>query len=93
MIKLEVLEERIAEKEERFNELLRYLGHQYCHDLEPLAVGFKRCVAQLLLDQFRIYLIAAIIFFFEDRIFQLNSIFVVQNLYFGIQLTWVRAKS
>jgi len=50
MIKLEVLEERIAEKEERFNELHRYLGHQYCHDLEPLAVGFKRCVAHLLLE-------------------------------------------
>ena len=50
MIKLEVLEERLAEKEERFNELQRYLGHQYCHDLEPSVVGFKRCVAHLLLE-------------------------------------------
>ena len=50
MIKLEVLEERLAEKEERFDELHRYLGHQYCHDLEPSIVGFKRCVAHLLLE-------------------------------------------
>jgi len=50
MIKLEVLEERLAEKEERFNELHRYLGYQYCHDLVPSVVGFKRCVAHLLLE-------------------------------------------
>jgi len=50
MIKLEVLEERLAEKEELFNELHRYLGHQYCHDLEPSIVGLKRCVAHLLLE-------------------------------------------
>jgi hypothetical protein len=50
MIKLEVLEERLVEKEERFNELKRYLGHQYCHDLEPSVIGFKRCVAHLLLE-------------------------------------------
>jgi len=50
MIQLEVHEERLVEKEERFNELHSYLGHQYCHDLEPSVVGFKRCVAHLLLD-------------------------------------------
>ena len=50
MIKLEVLEERLVEKEERFDELKRYLGHQYCHDLEPSVIGFKRCVAHLLLE-------------------------------------------
>ena len=50
MIKLEVLEDRLVEKEERFNELHRYLGRQYCHDLEPSVVGFKRCVAHLLLE-------------------------------------------
>jgi len=50
MIKLEVLEDRLAEKEERFNELQRLLGHQYCHELEPSVVGFKRCIAHLLLE-------------------------------------------
>jgi len=50
MIKLEVLEDKLAEKEEQFNELHRYLGHQYCHDLEPSVVGFRRCVAHLLLE-------------------------------------------
>jgi len=50
MIKLEVLEDGLVEKEERFNELHRYLGHQYCHILEPSVVGFKRCVAHLLLE-------------------------------------------
>jgi hypothetical protein len=50
MIKLEVLEDRLAKKKERFNELHSYLGHQYCYDLEPSAVGFKRCVAHLLLE-------------------------------------------
>ena len=93
MINLEVLEERLAEKEDRFNELHRYLGHQYCYDLEPSVVGFKRCVAHLFLEQTRTYLIVAIIFFIDERIFQLMSIFVIQNVYFVIQLTWVRAKS
>jgi len=83
MIKLEVLEDGLAEKEERFNELRRYLGHQYCHDLEPSAVGFKRCVAHLLLEQTRNYLIVTIIVLFDDKIFQLLSIFVVQNVYFA----------
>jgi len=50
MVKLEVLEDRLAEKEDRFNELHWYLGNQYCHDLEPSVVGFKRCVAHLLLE-------------------------------------------
>jgi len=50
MIKLEVLEERLAEKEERFNELHKYLGQQYCYNLEPSIVGFQRCVAHLLLE-------------------------------------------
>jgi len=40
MIKLEVLEDRLAEKEEQFDELQRNLGHQYCYDLEPSVVGF-----------------------------------------------------
>jgi len=84
MIKLEVLEDRLAEKEEQFDELHRYLGHQYCYDLEPKVVGFKRCVAHLLLEQTRTYLIVAIIFFFDDRIFQLVSIFLIQNVYFGV---------
>jgi hypothetical protein len=38
----------------------------------------------LLLEQTRTYLIVAIIVFFEDRIFQLISMFVVQNLYLGL---------
>jgi len=50
MIKLEVLEDRLVEKEERFKELHRYLGYQYCDGLEPSIVGFKRCVAHLLLE-------------------------------------------
>ena len=84
MIKLEVLEDRLAEKEERFKELHRYLGYQYCDGLEPSIVGFKRCVAHLLLEQTRTYLIVAIIVLFDDRIFQLVSIFVMQHYYFGI---------
>ena len=84
MIKLEVLEDRLAEKEERFKELHRYLGYQYCDGLEPSIVGFKRCVAHLILEQTRTYLIVAIIVLFDDRIFQLVSIFVIQNVYFGI---------
>jgi len=50
MIKLELLEDGLAEKEDRFNELHRYLGYQYCYDLEPSLVGFKRCVAHLILE-------------------------------------------
>ena len=50
MIKLELLEDGLAEKEDRFNELHRCLGYQYCYDLEPSLVGFKRCVAHLLLE-------------------------------------------
>ena len=79
--------------EERFDELHRYLGKQYCYGLEPSAVGFKRCVVHLILEQIRTYLVVAIIVFFNDRIWQLMSVFIVQNLYFGIQLTWVKAES
>ena len=50
MIKLEVLEDRLAETEDQFKELGRFLGHQYCHNLDPLIVGYKRCVAHLLLE-------------------------------------------
>jgi len=49
-MKLEMLEQGLIEKEERFNELHRYLGRQYCHGLEPSVVGFKKCIARLLLD-------------------------------------------
>ena len=79
--------------EARSDGLHKYLGQQYCHGLEPAAVGFKRCVAHLLLEQTRTYLVVAIIVFFDDRLWQLMSIFVVQNGYYGIQLTWVRAES
>ena len=79
--------------EERFDGLHRYLGQQYCHGLEPSAVGFKRCVAHLLLEQARTYLIVGIITLFYDRIWQFMIIFVIQNVYYGIQLTWVRAES
>jgi hypothetical protein len=84
MIKLEHFEVRLDYEEDRLNELHRFLGHQYCHGLEPSIVGFKRCVAHLLLDQTRNYLIVVIIVLFEGQIFQLMSIFVVQNVYFGI---------
>ena len=80
-------------EEERFDELHKYLGHQYCHDLEPSASGFKRCVAHLLFEQTRTYFVVMIILFFNDRLWQLMSIFIVQNIYYGIQLTRVRAKS
>ena len=93
MVKLEALEERQDEEEERFEELHRFLGQQYCYGLEPSVVGFKRCVAHLLLEQTRTYLCVAIIVFIDDRIWQLVSIFIVQNAYYGIQLTWVRAAS
>ena len=68
MVKLEVLERRADEEEERFEELRRHLGQQYCHGLEPSAVGFKRCIAHLILEQIRTYVIVAIIVIFEDRI-------------------------
>ena len=84
MIKLESFEDRLDLEEDRFNEFHRYLGHQYCHGLEPSVVGFKRCVAHLLLEQTRTYLIVVIIVLFGDKILQLVSIFVIQNVYFGI---------
>ena len=69
MVKLEVLERRQDAEEEVFEELHRYLGQQYCHGLEPSAVGFKRCVAHLLLEQIRTYILVAILVIFDDRIF------------------------
>ena len=84
MIKLEDFEDRLDLEEDRLNELHRYLGSQYCHGLEPSLVGYKRCVVHLLLDQARTYLIVLIIVLFGDKIFQLVSIFVLQNVYFGI---------
>jgi len=71
-------------EENRQTEFHRYLGHQYCHGLEPSLVGVKRCVVHLLLDQTRTYAIVVIILFFGDKIVQLLSIFVLQNVYFGI---------
>jgi hypothetical protein len=47
---LRVHEERSVKDEERFDELHRFLGPQYCHGLEPSVVGYKRCVAHLLLE-------------------------------------------
>ena len=84
IVKLEMLEKKQDKKEERFNEVHRYLGAQYCYGLDPSAVGFKRCVAHLLLEQIRTYLVVVIIVFFDDRIWQLMSIFIVQNIYYGI---------
>jgi len=84
MTKLEDFEDRLDLEENRFNELHRYLGHQYCHGLEPSIVGFKRCVGHLLLDQIRTYLIVVIIVLFEDKILQLVSIFIIQNVYFVV---------
>ena len=83
-LKLEHFEDRLDLEENRFYELHRYLGHQYCHGLEPSIVGFKRCVGHLLLDQIRTYLIVLIIVIFGDKILQLMSIFVIQNAYFII---------
>jgi hypothetical protein len=82
MIKLESFEELLDLEEDRFNELQRYLGHQYCHGLEPSVVGYKRCVVHLLLDQARIYLIVVMIVLFDEKILQLVSIFSIQNVYF-----------
>jgi len=93
MLKLEDFEDRLDLEEDRLNELHRYLGNQYCHGLEPSFVGYKRCVAHLLLNQTRTYAIVVIILFFGDKIFKLVSIFAIQNVYFAIQLTWVRAGS
>ena len=90
-VKLEELEERLDKEYERFDELHRYLGHQYCHNLEPSVIGYKRCVAHLLLEQIRTYLLVAIIILFSDKIWQLFSIFLVQNVYFILQLSCVRA--
>ena len=39
-LQLEMLEHRIVEKEERFDELHKYLGRQYCYGLEPSVIGF-----------------------------------------------------
>ena len=50
MANLEKLEQMQDAKEERFDELHKFLGKQYCHGLEPSIVGFKRCVAHLLLE-------------------------------------------
>ena len=78
--------------EERFDELHSHLGHQYCHGLEPSVVGYERCVAHLLLEQARTYLVIAILLVFSDRMWKLICIFVVQNAYYLIQLAWVRAE-
>jgi len=83
IIKLEDFEDRLDFEENRFNELHRFLGHQYCHGLEPSVVGYKRCVVHLLLDQIRTYLIVVLIVLFEDKFLQLVSIFIIQNVYFG----------
>ena len=50
MVKLGVHEERLVKEEERFDELHKYLGHQYCHGLEPSVVGYKKCIEHLLLE-------------------------------------------
>ena len=74
--RLEELEKRQDAEEERFNEMHIYLGQQYCSGLEPSAVGFKRCVVHLILEQTRTYLIIGIILFVGDKIWQLISIFI-----------------
>ena len=68
MFKLEALERRQDAEEERFDELHRFLGQQYCHGLEPSAVGFKRCVGHLLFEQIRTHIIVAILVVFEGKI-------------------------
>jgi len=90
---LEELEKRQDAEEKRVNELHIYLGHQYCFGLEPSTVGFKRCFAHLVLEQIRTYLILGIILFVSDRILQLISIFIAWNVFYVIQLTWVKAES
>ena len=47
---LKEFEKRQDAEEERFNEMHIYLGQQYCSGLEPSAIGFKRCVAHLVLE-------------------------------------------
>jgi len=84
MLKLEYFEDKLDLEEDRLNELHRYLGNQYCHGLEPSVVGYRRCVAHLLLDQTRTYAIVVIILLFGDKILQLVSIFIIQNVYFAI---------
>jgi len=74
---LEELEKRQDLIEERFNEMHIYLGKQYCYDLDPSLVGFKRCVEHIILEQTRTYLIAGIILFVGDRVWQIISIFIV----------------
>jgi len=81
---LEKFEDRLDLEEDRLTELHRYMGHQYCHGLEPSTVGFRRCVAHLLLVQLRTYVIVVIILFFKGKILQTMSIFVLQNIYFGV---------
>jgi hypothetical protein len=84
MIILEQFEVELDIEENRLTEFHRYLGHQYSHGLDPSVVGVRRCVKNLLLDQIRTYAMVVIILFFNDKILQLVSIFVVQNVYFGI---------
>jgi len=64
MVNIKTLEKNQDQYEKRFDELQRYLGYQYCYGLDPLSVGFKRCVVHLLLDQTRTYLIIFVILFF-----------------------------
>jgi len=47
---LEEFEKKCDAKEDRFNELQRSLGHQYCYGLEPSAVGYRRCIMHLVLE-------------------------------------------
>jgi hypothetical protein len=84
MIKLEYFEDRLDLEEDRLNDFHRYLGRQYVHGLEPSEFGFNRSVAHLLIDQARIYLIVVIVVMFDEKIMQSMSIFVIQNIYFGI---------
>jgi hypothetical protein len=49
MYLLEELEKSVDAEEEKSNELHDNLGQQYCYGLEPSTVGFKRCVAHLVL--------------------------------------------
>jgi hypothetical protein len=84
MLNLEDFEDMLDREENRFNELHRYLGHQYCQGLDPSVVGYKKCVAHLLLDQIRTYLIVLIIVLLDEKILQLVSIFIIQNVYFAV---------
>lgn len=93
MLKLEELEKTQDLKEERFLEMDTYLGQQYCEGLDPSVVGFKRCVYHLVIEQSRIHLIVLTIFFIEDKIWQLCIVFLLHNVYFVLQLTYVKAFS